>query len=112
MHLVSWMDEQSFVGGITNAGKVVRAGQHVLRPATRHTASIHAFLRALHRAGFRGVPQPVGIDADGRERLEFVEGDVPQTPYPAWSQTDAALASIARLLRAMHHAARIFDCRG
>ena len=34
-------------------------------------------------AGFEGVPQPVGIDADGRERLEFIEGDAPAAPYPA-----------------------------
>jgi aminoglycoside phosphotransferase (APT) family kinase protein len=83
----------------------------VLRPPTAHTASIHAFLGALDRAGFVGAPLPVGIDDDGRERLSFIEGDVPLTPYPAWSQTDAALASIARLLRRLHDAARTFDHR-
>jgi hypothetical protein len=106
------MDEQQLDGGIANAGKVVRIGQHVLRPATQHTASVHAFLRALHDAGFMGAPLPVGIDDDGRERLAFIDGDVPTTPYPAWSQTDTALASVARLLRRMHDAARTFDHRG
>jgi aminoglycoside phosphotransferase (APT) family kinase protein len=63
-------------------------------------------------AGFAGASSPVGIDADGRERLVFVEGDVPLPPYPDWSQTDAALASVARLLRGLHDAARGFDPRG
>ena len=105
------MEEQPLVGGIANVGKVVRVGQHVLRPPTQYTASVHAFLRGLHRAGFVGVPLPVAVDDDGRERLVFIEGDVPRTPYPVWSQTDTALASIARLLRQMHDAARAFDCR-
>jgi aminoglycoside phosphotransferase (APT) family kinase protein len=55
---------------------------------------------------------PVGIDEDGRERLVFIDGDVPISPYPEWSQSDDALASIARLLRGLHHAARGFDARG
>lgn len=105
------MEEEPLVGGIANAGKVVRVGKHLLRPQTEHTASIHAFLRALHRAGFVGAPLPIGIDIDGRERLLFIEGDVPLTPYPAWSQSDAALVSIARLLRQMHDAACNFDHR-
>jgi hypothetical protein len=49
---------------------------------------------------------PVGIDRDGRERLEFVDGEVPAPPYPQWSQSDTALASVARLLRGLHDAGR------
>lgn len=66
----------------------------------------------MRATGFEGVPAPVGIDADGRERLGFVEGDVPVAPYPAWSRTDAALASVARLLRGLHDAAPGFDPSG
>jgi hypothetical protein len=33
-------------------------------------------------------------------------------PYPDWSQSDTALASIARLLRRLHDAARAFDPQG
>lgn len=103
------MAEQSLAGGISNAGLVVRVGAHVLRPSSAHSESVHAFLRAVRHAGFEGASFPVGIDADGRERLEFIDGDVPVAPYPDWSQSDAALASVARLLRGLHDAARGFD---
>jgi phosphotransferase family enzyme len=104
--------EQQLVGGIANAGQVVRVGPHVLRPSSPHSASVHTFLRAVRHAGFEGVPRPVGIDEDGRERLVFIDGDVPVSPYPDWSQTDTALASVARLLRRLHDAARGFDPAG
>ena len=48
-------------------------------------------------AGFDGVPEPVGIDPDGRERLVFIPGEVAWPPFPAppgaeWSgeQSDPA----------------------
>jgi hypothetical protein len=104
--------EQQLDGGIANAGRVVRVGPHVLRPSTPHSSSIHAFLGALRHAGFEGASSPVGIDDDGRERLVFIDGEVPVTPYPVWSQTDTALASIVRLLRGLHDAARGFDPQG
>ena len=106
------MTEQQLDGGTANAGNVVRIGPHVLRPSTPHSGSIHAFLRAVRYAGFQGAPSPVGIDDDGRERLMFIDGEVPVTPYPDWSQSDTALASIARLLRGLHDAARGFDPQG
>jgi len=105
-------EEQQLEGGIANAGEVVRVGAHVLRPSSPHSRSVHAFLRAVRDAGFESVPTPVAIDDDGRERLVFIDGDVPVPPYPEWSQTDTALASIARLLRGLHDAARGFDARG
>jgi hypothetical protein len=110
--MLTGVAEQHLDGGITNAGKVVRVGLHVLRPSNPHSGSSHAFLRAVRHAGFEGASLPVGIDEDGRERLVFIDGDVPLTPYPDWSQSDTALASIARLLRGLHDAARGFDAQG
>ena len=63
----------------------------------------------MRRTGFEGVPEPVGIDDDGRERLVFIEGEVPIAPFPEWSQSDNALASLAELLRGFHDAAKGFD---
>ena len=57
------------------------------------------------------APVPVGIDEDERERLVFIDGEVPVPPYPDWSQSDTALASIAGLLRGLRDAARGFDPR-
>ncbi len=106
------MTEEQLEGGIANAGRVVRVGPHVLRPSNPHSDSIHASLRAVRHAGFEGASSPVGIDEDGRERLVFIDGEVPLAPYPGWSQSDTALASIARLLRGLHDAGRGFDPRG
>ncbi|HEY8060973.1 MAG TPA: hypothetical protein VID94_19555, partial [Acidimicrobiales bacterium] len=84
------MDEEVLAGGVANAGAVLRSGQHVLRPANPHSTSIHRFLVHLRAAGFDGASEPVGIDADGRERMVFIEGAVPVPPFPLWAQTDTA----------------------
>jgi hypothetical protein len=97
-------DEEVLHGGVANAGGVVRVGDHVLRPGNPNSVSIHRMLRALVDAGFDGASVPVGIDPDGRERLVFIPGDVAIPPYPAWVQSDAALGSIARLIRQLHDA--------
>ncbi len=69
-------------GGVANAGAVVREGAHVLRPANPHSETIHALLRHLRRAGFRGAPEPLGLEPGGRERLAFIDG---QTTAPPWA---------------------------
>jgi hypothetical protein len=97
---------------VANAGAVTRIGPHVLRPSNPHSGSIHRFLSALPAAGFEGAPVPVGIDPDGRERLEFIEGDVAVPPFPAWVQLDSALASVAVLMRRFHDASVTFDRTG
>ena len=95
-------------GGVANVGSVVRQGPHVLRPSNPHTPTIHAFLRHLRSAGFEAASFPIGVDPDGRERLEYIEGDVAYPPYPAWAQTDLALASAAALVRRLHDASAGF----
>ena len=104
--------EEPLAGGVANAGSVTRVGDEVRRPANAHTGSIHGFLRALRATGFDGASRPLGIDADGRERLEFIEGDVPVPPFPDWSQADGALASVADLMHRFHAAARAIDTTG
>lgn len=99
-------------GGLAHPGEVVRAGDTVRRPASAFTASIVALHEHLRAAGFDGVPEPLGLDGRDRETWSFVAGDVPIPPFPAWSMTDAALASVARLLRRYHEAAAGFDPTG
>ena len=63
-----------------------------------------SFLRKLRSTGFEGASLPVEIQDDGRERLVFIEGEVPVPPFPAWARTNDALASIAVLMRSFHEA--------
>jgi hypothetical protein len=101
--------EEHLAGGIANLGKVVRVGDTVRRPASAYTESIFALLRHLLDVGFDHVQRPLGIDDEGREMLSFIDGDVPIPPFQAWSMSDAALASVARLQRRFHEAVAGFD---
>src|SRR5450755_2337565 len=98
--------DENLVGGIANAGEVVRSGEFVLLPTNPYSATIHGFLKALRGTGFQGASLPVEIGNDFRERLIYIEGDVPVPPFPAWAQSDKALASITRLIRSFHAASR------
>lgn len=98
------MTEEVLVGGVANAGRVVRVGDEVFRPAGPHSESIHRFLAALRDDGFTGVPAPIAVESDGRERLTFVAGAVAVPPYPEWVQQDEALVSLAVLTRRFHEA--------
>lgn len=103
------VSEEILHGGVANAGAVVRSGRHVLRPSNPNSTSIHSALRSIRAAGYEGASLPVGIDSDGRERLEFIAGDVPVPPYPGWAQTDDALASITELIEGLHDASEAMD---
>ncbi|MGW2464017.1 phosphotransferase [Streptomyces sp. NPDC004457] len=98
-------EKEALVGGMANAGAVFRRGALVERPAPRNARALHACLLALKERGFDAAPTPVGLTADGRERLTFIPGDVALPPYPDWAMTDAALESVGILLRRLHEAA-------
>ena len=56
------------VGGATRIGRTVR------RPTGPWTPAVHELLTYLHDNGLRGVPTLHGLDDEGREVLEYVEG--------------------------------------
>ncbi|MFD9538654.1 phosphotransferase [Streptomyces sp. NPDC060022] len=97
-------ESEALVGGMANAGAVFRRGALVERPAPRTVHALHSHLRALREHGFDGAPTPVGLTADGRERLTFIPGDVALPPFPTWVMTEAALRSLGSLLRCLHEA--------
>jgi hypothetical protein len=100
--------EQPLAGGVANGGSVTRLGDYVLRPRNSQSEAISDFLESIAGAGFGGAPRPAGVTPDGRDRFVYLVGDVPTPPYPEWAQRDAALASVAELLRRFHEASRTY----
>jgi Phosphotransferase enzyme family len=96
-------------GGIANKGLVVRVGETVRRPQRPTSPATCALLRHLAQVGFDGAPRFLGVDRQGREVLSYVRGEAIIQPYPSWALTDAAIVSVAELLRRYHQAVSTFD---
>lgn len=97
-------------GGNSNAP--VRTGDRVRRTAGPWSPAVHAVLRHLRSAGLTMVPEPFGFDAEGREVLEYLPGDVPAYPLPPIVWSDTFLVEATRLLRRLHDASASFDASG
>jgi hypothetical protein len=85
---------------------VVRVGATVRRPRQAQSPFVAAYLDHLEAAGFGGAPRFLGVDARGRDVLDFLDGDVPGDPPEPWACTEEVLAGIGRLLRALHDASQ------
>jgi hypothetical protein len=92
-----------------NTAPAVRVGETVRRVAGPWTPNVHRLMSALRAAGVAFVPEPRGLDAEGREVVEYVAGDCPVYPLPEWAWGDAALAQVARALRVLHDATAGLD---
>lgn len=101
------MSDEVLHGG--NITPVVRRGDSVHRTSGPCTDTIHRFLNHLRDRGVDWVPQPAGLDAEGREVLSFLPGDVPAYPLPAWVFDDHVLVEAAGMLRQLHDASLDFD---
>jgi len=95
------------VGGHT--APVVRVGNTVRRVAGPWTPNVAALMSGLRGAGLPGVPEHLGLDEQGREVVEFVVGDVPVYPLPAYAWTDQVLVDLGRALRSVHDASAGLD---
>ncbi|GEM46912.1 phosphotransferase [Deinococcus cellulosilyticus] len=96
--------EEPLTGG--NMTAVVRIGERVHRSAGPWSSTIQQLLRHVRELGVRWVPEPFGFDSQGREVLEFLEGEVPGYPLPQWVWERENLQQSARMLRAFHDATR------
>jgi Ser/Thr protein kinase RdoA (MazF antagonist) len=103
-------DETRLPGGGMD-GAVLSHGT-VRREPGPWTPTIQRLLRHLHDEGVRAVPRAMGTDDRGRDVTEYVPGDVPAYPMPAWVWTDEVLLESAALLRAVHDASASFDLDG
>ncbi|MEA2180314.1 MAG: hypothetical protein QOG77_3611 [Solirubrobacteraceae bacterium] len=92
-----------------NMTRVARIGDTVRRAAGPWTPTIHALLRHLRASGFAAVPEPLGIDDQGREILSFIPGEVAAYPLPGFVLSDETLRAVARTLRAFHDATLQFE---
>jgi len=100
--------EQEIVLTGGNMTPVVRVGDTVRRGAGPWTPTIHALLTHLRASGFDQVPEPLGIDEQGREIISFLPGQVGTYPLPDFVLSDETLESVARTLRAFHDATQGF----
>jgi len=89
-----------------NSNSVQRIGDRVHRPSGPWTPTVHFLLRILRDNGIEEVPQPLGVDATGREMLSFIPGTVGHYPLPGWVWSDAILEEASTLLRRMHDATK------
>lgn len=87
---------------------VVRIGDTVRRPRQETSAGVAEYLRYLEQVGFDRAPRYLGVDAQGRDVLTFLAGEVPGDPVEPWAAEDAVLPSVARLARALHDASAGF----
>jgi Phosphotransferase enzyme family len=97
------MEEEPLGGGNMSAG-VVRIGDTVRRPAGPWTPAVHALLEHLRRVGFRGAPRVLGLDAQGREVLEFIPGDVAWPDHFDLLDDERQLGRAVLLIRYFHEA--------
>jgi len=104
-------DGQPLCGGTANRGRVVRVGSTVLRPAPPCWRATHALLDHLAAVGFDGAPRVLAAGSD-TETLTYIEGRAAVPPLGAETLTDAALVSVADLLRRYHLAASSFNPTG
>lgn len=102
--MVHHEQEEPLTGG-HDSGPVVRVGGTVRRRLKPWSASVHALLRHLERAGFAGAPRFLGLDDHGREILTFVDGADGRI---ARCYDDDALATTAQLIRTFHDAVADF----
>lgn len=104
--------EEMLPGGSTNPGLVTRVGDTVRRPLRPTSGATRALLDHLELVGFQGAPRYLGVDDRGREVLSYVAGQAALKPYETWALGDAALISVAQLLREYHDAVASFDFDG
>jgi hypothetical protein len=100
--------EEALSGGNTHEG-IVRINDTVRRPISPSTPGVHSLLSHLEKVGFDGAPRVRGIDDQGREVLDYVEGEVVHPDHDDLLLPDAALTGVVTLIRRFHIAVESFD---
>lgn len=98
------LDGEALPGG--NVGGAVRIGETVRRPTGPWTPAVHALLGHLRTRGLRAVPGVHGLDARGREVLDYLPGEVVDVDTEQLSEP--RLADLGRWTRELHDVVRGF----
>ncbi len=83
---------------------IVRVENRVLRPAARWTNQVQCLLQHVRQNGCLAVPEPLGLDADGRETVSHLLGEVSNYPLSKNAASREALLTAGVLLRQYHDA--------
>jgi aminoglycoside phosphotransferase (APT) family kinase protein len=95
------MDEYTLPRGPIN--QVVRVGATVRRPPSARSAFVRELLGLFEARGWPGAPRFLGVDGQGREILDHIDGRVPWTAAERRAAcSDTGLARVAELVRAFH----------
>jgi len=72
---------------------------------------VNHFLRYLQDAsgGQTFTPEPLGTDAQGRQRLSFLPGRAPTPPYPPWVFAPELLVAVAEQQAELHRLASSYQ---
>jgi len=100
--------EECLVGGNTHED-VVRVGGTVRRPTGPWTPGVHAFLMHLAEQGYQGAPRVHGIDEQGREVLDYIDGVVVWPDHFELVQSESGLVQVVESIRRLHDATASFD---
>ncbi len=95
-------EETQLSGG--NSSSVVRVEGTVRRATGPWSPGVHALLLYLETQGFSDAPGFLGLDAQGREILTFIAGEVGNYPLAHYMWSDEVLVDVARLIRRYHDA--------
>jgi hypothetical protein len=111
LHAGGCPEDGPLPGATANRGLVVRVGGTVLRPTAPCRRATHALLAHLAAVGFDGAPRVLAA-GPSTEMLTYIDGQAAVPPLAGDMLTDAALVSVADLLRRYHAAASSFDPAG
>jgi hypothetical protein len=87
-----------------NLSVVVWVGDTVHRSAGPWTPTVHQLLATLRATGVTEVPEPFGLDEQGREVLCHLPGTVGNYPILSWMRSPTILHEAGSLLRRVHDA--------
>ena len=87
----------------------VRVGSTIRKPAGPWTPTVHALLRFLLDRGFDLVPEPLGLDENGREIQSLLPGVSAYRPWPPVMLRLEGIERLASVLRRYHDLVRGFD---